>query len=90
MFKTSLILLTLSLTTLSLPTGEQGLQKRWADGWISSYDLPDGSCKTQVSQRPKWSKTACISFTPTTARIGKCNLLICALYTHGAIESLLI
>ena len=83
MFKTSLILLTLSLTTLSLPTAEQGLQERWSFGWISSYDLPDGSCKTQVGgNRPKWS-TECLTFTPTTARIGKCNLLIRALYTRA-------
>ena len=70
MFKTSLVLLALSLTTLSLPTAEEGLQKRWAKGWITSYELSDTTCKSQVGHRPKWDN-ACLDFTPTTARIGK-------------------
>ena len=79
MFKPSLLLLTLTLTTttlaLVLPTAESdseggSLEKRNAKGWISSYDVPDTTCKTQVGgHRPRWDRY-CLDFTPTTARIG--------------------
>lgn len=73
MFKTSLVLLALSLTTLTLSSVEEGLQKRWADPWIGSYELSDTNCtKAQVGYRPEWGPfDSTKQFTPGTPRIGK-------------------
>ena len=70
MFAKALLLLALSLTTLSIPTTTESLNKRETYGWIGSYDDDDTYCQNGVKGiRPKM-ETACVTFDPTTQRIG--------------------
>ncbi|KAF6232390.1 hypothetical protein HO173_009495 [Letharia columbiana] len=77
MFTKALLLLALSLTTLSLPTTNESLEKRSTKAWIGCFEETDEYCQNGVFNdahpRPKlggMNYEDCLEFTPTTQRFG--------------------
>lgn len=80
MFTKALLLLALSLTTLSLPTTNESLEKRSTKAWIGCFEETDEYCQNGVFNnahpRPKlggMNDEDCLEFTPTTQRFGMWN-----------------
>lgn len=80
MFTKALLLLALSLTTLSLPTTNESLEKRSTKAWIGCFEETDEYCQNGVFNdahpRPKlggMNYEDCLEFTPTTQRFGMWN-----------------
>ena len=73
MLTKALVLLALSITTLSLPTTNESLEKRASFPWIGYFDLADTYCQNPPISRAKLEDVlhaTCASFESTTQRIG--------------------